>query len=152
MPDYRATVAEQYRFLKAGGWAAFSEPVDEHPKSPESIVAVEQFGAIEEDITLPAIHQLAKEVGCTHMTLKPSLLRYLVELNYEEFGRFRGGQKVSAAFLSSGESADFVRGHLLICLEKSGTGALTSASAPAATLRAKIVTQECPSPTRQGKQ
>ena len=151
MPDYRATLAEMYRVLKAGGRAAFSEPGDEHSKSPESIMAVEQFGAIEKDIILPEIHQLAKEVGFARMTLKPYVLPHLVELNYEEFDRFRAGQKVSGAFLSSGEIADFVRGQPLFCLEKSGTRALTSASAPAATLRAKIVIKECPSRIRQGQ-
>jgi ubiquinone/menaquinone biosynthesis C-methylase UbiE len=59
MPDYRATLAEMYRVLKVGGWAAFSEPGDEHSKSPESIMAAEQFGAIEKDIILPEIHRLA---------------------------------------------------------------------------------------------
>jgi hypothetical protein len=74
-----------------------------------------------------------------------------VELDYEEFDRFREGQKVSGPFLSSAEIADFVRGQPLFCLEKSGTRALTSASAPAATLRAKIVIKECPSRIRQGR-
>jgi len=59
--DYRATLAEMYRVLKAGGRAAFSEPGDEHSKSPESIMAVEQFGAIEKDIILPEIHQLPRK-------------------------------------------------------------------------------------------
>ena len=54
------------------------------------------------------------------MTLKPYVLPYLVELNYEEFDLFRVGQKVSGAFLSSGEIPDFMRGQPLFCLEKSG--------------------------------
>jgi ubiquinone/menaquinone biosynthesis C-methylase UbiE len=151
MLDYRATLAEMYRVLKAGGRAVFSEPGDEHSKSPESIMAVEQFGAVEKDIVLPEIYQLAKEIGFARMVLKPYVLPHLVELDYEEFDRFREGQKVSGAFLSSAEIADFVRGQPLFCLEKSGTRALTSASAPAATLRAKIVIKECPSRIRQGR-
>jgi ubiquinone/menaquinone biosynthesis C-methylase UbiE/glycosyltransferase involved in cell wall biosynthesis len=151
MPDYRATLAEMYRVLKAGGRAVFSEPGDEHSKSPESIMAVEQFGAVEKDIVLPEIYQLAKEIGFARMVLKPYVLPHLLELDYEEFDRFREGQKVSGAFLSPAEIADFVRGQPLFCLEKSGTRALTSASAPAATLRAKIVLKECPSRVRQGR-
>ena len=151
MPDYRATLAEMCRVLKAGGRAVFSEPGDEHSKSPESIMAVEQFGAVEKDIVLPEIYQLAKEVGFARMILKPFVLPDLVELDYEEFDRFRKGQKVSGTFLSSGEIADFVRGQPLFYLEKSGTKALTSASAPAATLRAKIVVKECPSRIREGR-
>jgi ubiquinone/menaquinone biosynthesis C-methylase UbiE/glycosyltransferase involved in cell wall biosynthesis len=151
MPDYRATLAEMCRVLKAGGRAAFSEPGDEHSKSPESIMAVEQFGAVEKDIVLPQIYQLAKEVGFARMILKPFVLPDLVELDYEEFDRFRKGQKVSGTFLSSSEIADFVRGQPLFYLEKSGTKALTSASAPAATLRAKIVVKECPSRIREGR-
>ncbi len=151
MLDYRATLAEMYRVLRAGGRVVFSEPGDEHSKSPESIMAVEQFGAVEKDIVLPEIYQLAKEIGFSRMILKPYVLPHLVELDYEEFDRFREGQKVSGAFLSSAEIADFVRGQPLFCLEKSGTRALTSASAPAATLRAKIVIKECPSRVRQGR-
>lgn len=151
MPDYRATLGEMYRVLKAGGRAVFSEPGDEHSKSPESIMAVEQFGAVEKDIVLPEIYQLAKEIGFARMVLKPYVLPHLVELDYEEFDRFRAGQKVSGAFLSSAEIADFVRGQPLFCLEKRGTRALTSASAPTTTLRAKIVIKECPSRIRQGR-
>ena len=151
MLDYRATLDEMYRVLKAGGRAVFSEPGDEHSKSPESIMAVEQFGAVEKDIVLPEIYQLAKESGFTRMVLKPYVLPHLVELDYEEFERYRAGQKVSGAFLSATEIADFVRGQPLFCLEKSGTRALTSASAPAATLKAKIVIKECPSRIRQGQ-
>ena len=85
------------------------------------------------------------------MILKPFVLPDLVDLDYEEFDRFRKGQSVSGAFLSTGEIADFVRGQPLFYLEKSGTKALTSANAPAATLRAKIVVKECPSRIRQGR-
>ena len=46
-PGYWATCAEMNKVLKAGGRAAFSEPGDEHSKSPESIMAVEQSGANE---------------------------------------------------------------------------------------------------------
>jgi len=56
------------------------------------------------------------------MTLKPYVLPHLVELNYEEFDRFRAGQKVSGAFLSSGEIADFVRGQPLFCLRRAVQG------------------------------
>jgi ubiquinone/menaquinone biosynthesis C-methylase UbiE len=150
MLDYRATLAEMYRVLKAGGRAVFSEPGDEHSKSPESIMVVEQFGAVEKDIILPEIYQLAKEVGFARMVLKPYVLPDLVDLDYEDFDRFRKGDKVSAAFLSAGEIADFVRGQPLFYLEKSGTKVFTSANAPLATLRAKIVVKECPSRVRQG--
>ena len=151
MTDYRATLAERYRVLKAGGRAVFAEPGDEHSKSPESIMAVEQFGAVEKDIVLPEIYQLAKEVGFVRMIVKPYVLPHLVELDYEEFDRFSTGQKVSGAVLSPGEIVDFERGQPLFCLEKGGTRALTSASAPAATLRARIVIKECPSRLRQGQ-
>ena len=89
MLDYRATLDEMYRVLKAGGRAVFSEPGDEHSKSPESIMAVEQFGAVEKDIVLPEIYQLAKEIGFTRMVLKPYVLPHLVELDYEEFDRYQ---------------------------------------------------------------
>jgi ubiquinone/menaquinone biosynthesis C-methylase UbiE/glycosyltransferase involved in cell wall biosynthesis len=150
MPDYRATLAEMCRVLKAGGRAVFSEPGDEHSKSPESIMAVEQFGAVEKDIVLPEIYQLAKEVGFARMILKPYVLPHLVELDYDELDRYRGGQSVSGSFLSSTEIAEFMRSQPLFCLEKGGSRPLTSASAPPATLRAKIVIKECPSRIREG--
>jgi ubiquinone/menaquinone biosynthesis C-methylase UbiE/glycosyltransferase involved in cell wall biosynthesis len=150
MPDYRATLAEMFRVLKAGGRAVFAEPGDEHSKSPESIVAIEQYGAVEKDVILSEIYQLAKEVGFQRMILKPYVLPDMVELDYEEFDRFREGGKVSSAFLTAQEIADFIRGHPLFCIEKGGVRALTSATAPAATLRAKILIKECSRRTNQG--
>jgi ubiquinone/menaquinone biosynthesis C-methylase UbiE/glycosyltransferase involved in cell wall biosynthesis len=150
MPDYRTTLTEMYRVLKAGGRAVFAEPGDEHSKSPESIMAVEQFGAVEKDIVLPEIYQLSKEVGFARMILKPYVLPHLVELDYEDFDRYRGGQNVSGSFLSSTEIAEFMRSQPLFCLEKGGSRPLTSASAPPAVLRAKIIIKECPSRIREG--
>jgi ubiquinone/menaquinone biosynthesis C-methylase UbiE/glycosyltransferase involved in cell wall biosynthesis len=150
MPDYRATLAEMFRVLKAGGRAVFAEPGDEHSKSPESIVAMEQYGAVEKDVVLSEIYRLAREVGFRRMTLKPYVLPEMVELDYEEFDRFREGRKVSSAFLTAQEIADFIRGHPLFCIEKGGARALTSATAPAATLRAKILIQECSRRANQG--
>ena len=150
MPDYRATLAEMYRVLKAGGRAAFSEPGEEHSKSPEAILAVEQYGALEKDIVLAEIYQLATNVGFRRMILKPFVRPEMVELNYEEFNRFAAGEKVPGAFLSGPEIAYYVKGQPTFCLEKGGTRPLTSASAPAATLRAKILIKECPSRACQG--
>jgi ubiquinone/menaquinone biosynthesis C-methylase UbiE/glycosyltransferase involved in cell wall biosynthesis len=150
MPDYRATLAEMFRVLKAGGRAVFAEPGDEHSKSPESIVAMAQYGAVEKDVILPEIYQLAREVGFRRMILKPYVLPDMVELDYEEFNQFREGRQVSSAFLTAQEIADFIRGHPLFCLEKGGARALTSATAPAATLRAKILIQECSRRANQG--
>jgi ubiquinone/menaquinone biosynthesis C-methylase UbiE/glycosyltransferase involved in cell wall biosynthesis len=150
MPDYRATLAEMFRVLKAGGRAVFAEPGDEHSKSPESILAIEQYGAVEKDIILSEVHRLAREVGFRRMTLKPYVLPEMVELDYEEFDRFRTGGKVSGAFLTAPEIADFIRGHPLFCLEKGGARELTSASAPVEMLRAKIVIKDCPSRVKQG--
>jgi SAM-dependent methyltransferase len=150
MPNYRATLAEMFRVLKAGGRAVFAEPGDEHSKSPESIFAMEQYGAVEKDVVLSEIYRLAKEVGFRRMILKPYVLPDMVELDYEEFDRFKEGGKVSGAFLTAPEIADFIRGHPLFCIEKAGARALTSATAPAATLRAKILIQECPSRAHAG--
>jgi SAM-dependent methyltransferase/glycosyltransferase involved in cell wall biosynthesis len=150
MPDYRATLAEMFRVLKAGGRAVFAEPGDEHSKSPESIVAMEQYGAVEKDVVLPEIYQLAKEVGFRRMILKPYVLPDMLELDYEEFNRFKEGGKVSSAFLTAPEIAEFIRGHPLFCLEKGGERALTSAIAPGATLRARIQIQECTRHAQQG--
>ena len=63
-------------------------------------MAVEQYGAVEKDIVLSEIYQLAREVGFPRMILKPYVLPEMVELDYEEFDRFRAGKKVSGAFLS----------------------------------------------------
>jgi ubiquinone/menaquinone biosynthesis C-methylase UbiE/glycosyltransferase involved in cell wall biosynthesis len=150
MPDYRATLAEMFRVLKAGGRAVFAEPGDEHSKSPESIVAMEQYGALEKDVVLSEVYRLAREAGFRRMTLKPYVLPEMVELDYEEFDRFREGKTVSGAFLTAHEIAEFIRGHPLFCIEKGGARALTSATAPAVTLRAKILIQECSRRTNQG--
>jgi ubiquinone/menaquinone biosynthesis C-methylase UbiE len=150
MPDYQATLAEMFRVLKAGGRAVFAGPGDEHSKSPESIVAMEQYGAVEKDVILPEIYQLAKEVGFRRMILKPYVLPDMLELDYEEFDRFKEGRKVSSAFLTAPEIAEFIRGHPLFCIEKGGVRVLTSATALAATLRAKILIQECSRRVHQG--
>jgi SAM-dependent methyltransferase len=150
MPDYRATLAEMFRVLKAGGRAVFAEPGDEHSKSPESIIAMEQYGAVEKDVVLPEVYQLAKEVGFRRMILKPYVLPDMLELDYEEFARFKEGGKVSSAFLTPPEVAEFIRGHPLFCLEKGGERALTSATASGATLRARIQIQECSRRAPQG--
>ena len=150
MPDYRATLAEMYRVLKAGGRAAFSEPGEEHSKSPEAILAREQYGALEKDIVLAEIYQLARNVGFRRMILKPFVRPDMVELDYEEFNRFAAGEKASGAFLSAPEIAYYIKGQPTFCLEKGGTRPLTSASAPTATLRAKILIKECSSRAYQG--
>jgi SAM-dependent methyltransferase/glycosyltransferase involved in cell wall biosynthesis len=150
MPDYRATLAEMYRVLKAGGRAVFAEPGDEHSKSPESILAIEQYGAVEKDVVLPEVYQLAKEVGFQRMILKPYVLPDMLELDYEEFSRFKEGGKVSGAFFTAPEVAEFIRGHPLFCLEKGGEWALTSATASGATLKARIQVQECSRRVQQG--
>jgi ubiquinone/menaquinone biosynthesis C-methylase UbiE/glycosyltransferase involved in cell wall biosynthesis len=144
MPDYQATLAEMFRVLRPGGRAGFSEPGEEHSKSPESILAMEQYGALEKDVVLSEIHDLAKSVGFRRMLLKPYVRPEMVELDYEEFGRFRAGEKVSGAFLNPPEIASFMKGQPVFCLEKGGTRPLTSASAPTELLRAKIVIKECP--------
>lgn len=150
MPDYRATLAEMFRVLKAGGRAVFAEPGDEHSKSPESVLAMEQYGALEKDVVLSEIYQLAREAGFQRMTLKPYVLPEMVELDYEELDRFREGKKVSGAFLTAQEIAEFIRGHPLFCIEKGGARALTSATAPIGTLRATILIEECPRRVHQG--
>jgi hypothetical protein len=78
------------------------------------------------------------------------VLPEMVELDYEEFDRFREGKRVSGAFLTAQEIAEFIRGHPLFCIEKGGARVLTSATAPAATLRAKILIQECSRRANQG--
>lgn len=150
MPDYRATLAEMFRVLKAGGRAVFAEPGDEHSKSPESVLAMEQYGALEKDVVLSEIYQLAREAGFQRMTLKPYVLPEMVELDYEELDRFREGKKVSGAFLTAQEIAEYIRGHPLFCIEKGGARALTSATAPIGTLRATILIEECPRRVHQG--
>jgi ubiquinone/menaquinone biosynthesis C-methylase UbiE/glycosyltransferase involved in cell wall biosynthesis len=150
MPDYRATLAEMFRVLKPGGRAVFSEPGEEHSKSPESILAMEQYGALEKDVVLSEIYDLAKAAGFRRMILKPYVRPEMVELDYEEFERFRTGEHVSGAFLSAPEIASFVKGQPVFSLEKGGTRALTSASAPAELLRAKIAIKECPNRVKQG--
>jgi ubiquinone/menaquinone biosynthesis C-methylase UbiE/glycosyltransferase involved in cell wall biosynthesis len=152
MPDYRLTLAEMCRVLKAGGRAVFAEPGDQHSKSPESILAMEQYGALEKDIVLPEIYQLARAVGFRRMLLKPYVQPGMLELDYEEFEHFREGGKVSTPFLTPPEIAEFVKGQPLFCLEKAGVRPLTSAHAPAETLRARITIQECATRVpRQGR-
>jgi SAM-dependent methyltransferase len=144
MPDYRRTLAEMCRILKAGGRAVFAEPGDQHSKSPESILAMEQYGALEKDVVLSEIYQLARAVGFQGMILKPYVLPELLELDYEEFARFSRGERVSNSYFTPSEIAAFVRGQPLFYLQKAGTRPLTSANAPSATLRARIIVKECP--------
>jgi ubiquinone/menaquinone biosynthesis C-methylase UbiE len=152
MPDYRLTLAEMCRVLKAGGRAVFAEPGDQHSKSPESILAMEQYGALEKDVVLSEIYQLARAVGFRRMLLKPYVQPGMLDLDYEEFERFREGGKVSTPFLTPPDIAEFVKGQPLFCLEKAGEKPLTSARAPAETLRARITVRECPTRVpRQGR-
>jgi ubiquinone/menaquinone biosynthesis C-methylase UbiE/glycosyltransferase involved in cell wall biosynthesis len=152
MPDYRLTLAEMCRVLRAGGRAVFAEPGDQHSKSPESILAMEQYGALEKDVVLSEIYQLARAVGFRRMLLKPYVQPGMVDLDYEEFERYREGGKVSTPFLTPPDVAEFVKGQPLFCLEKAGVRPLTSARAPAETLRARITVQECPTRVpRQGR-
>lgn len=144
MPDYRLTLAEMCRVLKAGGRAVFAEPGDQHSKSPESILAMEQYGALEKDVVISEVSQLARAVGFRRMLLKPYVQPGMLELDYEEFERFREGGKVSTPFLTPPGIAEFVKGQPLFCLEKAGIRPLTSARAPAETLRARIIIRECP--------
>ena len=144
MRDYRRTLAEMCRILKAGGRAVFAEPGDQHSKSPESMLAMEQYGALEKDVVLSEVYHLARAVGFQRMTLKPYVLPELLELEYEEFEHFSKGGRVSNPFFTPSAIAAFVRGQPLFCLQKAGTRPLTSANAPAATLRARIVVKECP--------
>jgi ubiquinone/menaquinone biosynthesis C-methylase UbiE len=145
MPDYQGTLAEMGRILKAGGRAVFAEPGDQHSKSPESILAMEQYGALEKDVVLSEVYQLARAAGFQRMILKPYVVPELLELDYEEFERFSAGGTVSNPFFTPAEIAAFVRGQPLFCLQKAGARPLTSANAPSATLRARIIVKECPS-------
>lgn len=144
MPDYQRTLAEMCRILKAGGRAVFAEPGDQHSKSPESILAMEQYGALEKDVVLSEVYQLARAAGFQRMILKPYVVPDLLELDYEEFERFSAGDRVSNPYFTPSEIAAFVRAQPLFCLQKPGTRPLTSANAPSATLRARIVVKECP--------
>jgi ubiquinone/menaquinone biosynthesis C-methylase UbiE/glycosyltransferase involved in cell wall biosynthesis len=144
MPDYRLTLAEMCRVLKPGGRAVFAEPGDQHSKSPESILAMEQYGALEKDVVLSEVYQLARAVGFRRMLLKPYVQPGMLDLDYEEFERFRDGGNVSTPFLTPPGIVEFVKGQPLFCLEKAGVKPLTSARAPAETLRARITVQECP--------
>jgi ubiquinone/menaquinone biosynthesis C-methylase UbiE/glycosyltransferase involved in cell wall biosynthesis len=150
MPDYRATLTEMYRVLKSGGRAVFAEPGEGHSKTPEAIFAIEQYGALEKDVVLSEIYQLAKKVGFRRMVLKPCVQPERVELDYEEFDRFREGGRTSGVCLTPIEIADSMKGQPLFYLEKGGTRPLTSATAPAETLRAKILIKECPRRVDQG--
>jgi SAM-dependent methyltransferase/glycosyltransferase involved in cell wall biosynthesis len=150
MPDYQETLAEMFRVLKSGGRAVFAEPGEAHSKSPESILAMEQYGALEKDVILSEIYDLAKAVGFRRMILKPYVRPEMIELDYEEFERFGRGEKASGPFLTNPEIAPFMKDQPLFCLEKHGTRPLTSASAPAELLQAKIVIKDCPSRVRHG--
>jgi ubiquinone/menaquinone biosynthesis C-methylase UbiE len=152
MPDYRATLAEMFRVLRPGGRAVFSEPGAEHAKHPESIHMMKEYGVLERDVIMSEIAQLAKAVGFQRTVLKPYVSPELVDLNYEEFAQFKEGRRVSSAYLSPQEVAEFIeRYHPLFYLEKAGERPLTSATAPPELLQAQILIQECPSRARQGE-
>jgi SAM-dependent methyltransferase len=145
MPDYRAALAEMHRVLRAGGRAAFSEPGSLHSTSAESVRVMREFGAVEKDVVLEEVRALAREVGFERMVLKPFLYPELVDLDGEEFDRFREGACPPGSPLDPKAVADVVhKTHTLFCLVKPGAAEPTSANAPPSLLQASLRVRAMP--------
>jgi len=139
MPDYRATLAEMHRVLRAGGRAAFSEPGSLHSSSPESVQMMRQFGVVEKDVVLEEVEALAREVGFERMVLKPFLYPELVDLDFADFERFAQGACPPGGPVDARRVAEtFHKSHTLFCLTKAGTSEPTSVTAPPSLLRASL--------------
>jgi SAM-dependent methyltransferase len=139
MPDYRAALAEMHRVLRPGGRAAFSEPGSLHSQSPESVRAIEEFGALEKDVVLEQVHALAREVGFERMVLKPYLYPEHVDLDFRDYEGFRRGYYPPGTRVDPWTVTEiFHKSHVLFCLEKGGTPEPTSVNAPPGLLRAAL--------------
>ena len=145
MPDYGASLAEMRRVLKPGARAAFAEPGSLHADTHEAKLARER-GATERSVFLDEIELLARRVGFARMVLKPYVYPYLVELDYQEFRRYRL-HLGRVPFTQPHQVARFfVEHHLVFALQTPGTRLPTSAGARGfGALAAEITVDPLPS-------
>jgi SAM-dependent methyltransferase len=128
MSDYEATLAEMRRILKPGARAAFGEPGRTHADTPEAKLARER-GATERSVHLDEIEALARRVGFARLLLKPYPYPFLVELDYNDFRRYRLHLGRSPFTQPDQIGRYLVEQHLLFVLEAPGVRPVTSAGA-----------------------
>ena len=82
VPNQRVILSEFARLLKPGGIAGFSEPGPCHSRKPQSQMEMKNYGVLENDIHLPAIFGLAREVGFSDVSCR---LHADMELTLEQY-------------------------------------------------------------------
>jgi ubiquinone/menaquinone biosynthesis C-methylase UbiE len=152
MDDYDTALREIHRVLRPGARAAFSEPGSEHSRSPDSVNMARQFGVVEKDIVLAELHEMAREIGFERMLVKPMVYPEFVDVDYEDFPRFRQGQTLDSPLLApAGIATVLEKSHSIFTLVKAGIRTPTSANAAPELLRASLEVSGFPSRTEAGK-
>jgi ubiquinone/menaquinone biosynthesis C-methylase UbiE len=70
IPNQKEILSEFARILKDGGIAGCSEPGNNHSQSPQSQYEMVNYKVLENDIVLPDIIKIAKQVGFTECSIK----------------------------------------------------------------------------------
>ena len=149
MPDYETTLKEMRRVLRPGCRAAFSEPGRFHSKSAEARFAVSTFGAVEKDIVLDDIFQIARRVGFENMVLRHSVYPDLYEIDYTDLSAY-ASQTLSRPLAKPDEVAQFmINSHSIFALQAPGSRIHTSARP--GILRAEILSHTLPTKVRRGQ-
>jgi SAM-dependent methyltransferase len=149
IPDYATALSEIMRVLKPGCRAVFSEPGNRHADSPESKMVREQYGAVEKNIVLGEIHQLAQRAGFEQMILKPCVYPYETDLDFKQLKNYRAGH-LTLPYTRPAQIADFLeQTHSIFTLTAPGKRPLTSARP--GLLRAELKLSPLPTRAQPGE-